>query len=125
MSSPTSSITVFLPALSFDDEGIRPVTEPLTCSVLIWGNVSNENLLLVVDDQKLNPTNPLPLQSHQIQFSSSFNTFFLPFCMLGSNPNKGGGGVEHRRERLEIGGDRTERTSPKSRRGHFNDNKEC
>ena len=24
--------------------------------------------------------------------------------MLGSNPNKGGGGVEHRRKGLEIGG---------------------
>ena len=63
MSSSTSSITVFLPVLPFDDEGILPVTEPLTCSVLIWGNVSNENLLLPVDDPNLNL---LPLQSEEI-----------------------------------------------------------
>ena len=79
MSSPTSSITVFLPVLPFDDEGIQPVTEPLTCSVLNRGNVSNENLLLPVDDPNLNPTNPLPLQYLQIQFSASLNNFFLPF----------------------------------------------
>ena len=45
--------------------------------------------------------------------------------MLRSNPNKGRGGIENRRKRLEIGGDRMERTSPRKRRGHFNDNKEC
>ena len=45
--------------------------------------------------------------------------------MLGSNPNKGGGGVEHRRKRLEIGGGMMESTSPSRRRGLFNDNKEC
>ena len=42
--------------------------------------------------------------------------------MLGSNPNKGGEGVEHTRKRLEIGGYRMERTIPRRRRGHFYDN---
>ena len=124
MSSPTSSITVFLPVLPFDDEGIRPVTEPLTCSVLIWDNVSNENLLLPDDDPNLNPTNPLPLQSLQIQFFASLNIFFCPFACLGPILTRGGG-VEHRRKRLGIGEDRMERKSPRRRRVHFNDNKGC
>ena len=39
------------------------IDEPLTCYVLIWGYVSNDNLLLPVDDPNLNPTNLLQLQS--------------------------------------------------------------
>ena len=40
MSSSTSFITVFLPVLPLDYEGILPVTAPLTCYVLILENLS-------------------------------------------------------------------------------------
>ena len=51
----TYSITVFSPVLPLNDKGILPVTAPLTCSVLILGNVSNENPLTPVDDPNCKP----------------------------------------------------------------------
>ena len=47
---------------------------------------------------------------------------------MGPIPTRGGyGGLNGvgRRKRLEIGGDRMERTCPRSGRGHFHDNTEC
>ena len=79
MSSYTSSISVFSPVFPLDNEGILTVTSQLTCSVLILGNVSNENPLPHVNDPNLKPSDPIPLQSLQVQFSASLNTCFLPF----------------------------------------------
>ena len=58
-------------------------------------------------------------------FISVLITHILIFIIRIRIHLKVGGGVEHRRKRLEIGGDRMESTSPRRRRGHFNDNKEC
>ena len=45
--------------------------------------------------------------------------------MLGSNTNKGGEGIEQRKKRSEIGGDRMKRKIPRRRRRHFYDNMKC
>ena len=67
------------PLFTLDNEGILPITAPLTCSVLILWNVSNENPLPIFDDSNLKPPDLLPLQMLQFQFPASLNACFLSF----------------------------------------------